>query len=118
MFSTVAFAQAAGAAAKPSVIEQFMPFIFIFIIFYIFLIRPQQKKAKVHQDFVGALKKGDSILTNGGILGTIEGLTDQFVTLEVSDGVRLRVLRSQISSPLKSVVEEKPSAAVSKKNKK
>ena len=106
MFSMTAFAQAAAGAPKPSMVEQFMPFIFIFIIFYFFLIRPQQRKAKTHQDFVTGLKKGDSVLTTGGILGTIEGLTDQFATLLVSDGVKLRVLRAQIASPMVSNKEE------------
>ena len=100
MFSLAAFAQAAGGAAKPSMIEQFMPFIFIFVIFYFFLIRPQQRKAKVHQDFVTNLKRGDSVLTTGGLLGTIDGLTEQFVTLQVSTGVKLKVLRAQIASPM------------------
>ncbi len=100
MFSILAHAQEAAAGApKPSALEQFMPFIFIFIIFYFFLIRPQQRKAKTHQEFVSGLKKGDSVLTTGGILGTIEGLTEQFVTLEIAQDVRIRILRSQVASP-------------------
>lgn len=96
----------AGTAAKPSMLETFMPFIFVLVIFYFLLIRPQSRRAKQHQDFLGTLKRGDSVLTSGGILGTIEGLTDKFVTLEVSDDVRIRILRTQIAGP---VQEEKKS---------
>lgn len=99
MFYQLAWAQAAAGAA-PSFLEQMVPFIFIFVIFFFLIIRPQQKRQKKQQEFLTALKRGDSVLTSGGIFGTIEGLTDKFVTLEVSEGVRLRVLRSQISGPV------------------
>lgn len=97
MFSSIVWAQAAAPAA-PGLLEQFMPFILIFVIFYFLLIRPQQRRAKTHQDLLKSLKRGDQVLTSGGILGTIEGLTDEFVTLEVADGVSIRILRSQIAS--------------------
>ena len=93
-------AQSAAGSAKPSVLEQLMPFVFIFVIFYFLLIRPQQKKHKAHMEFLSKIKRGDSVLTSSGILGTIEGLTDKFITLEVADGVRIRVLRSSIQGPL------------------
>lgn len=101
MWSAVAFAQEATAEAakqQPGMLEQFMPFILIFIIFFFFIIRPQQKRTKAHRDFLAQMKRGDSVLTSGGILGTIEGITEKFVTLEVADGVRLRILRAQIAS--------------------
>lgn len=84
-------------AQQPSVLEMFLPFIFIFGIFYLFVIRPQGKKMKDHEKFVSELKRGDAIVTNSGILGTIDGMTDQFVTLEVSDGVKIKMLRKQIA---------------------
>ena len=101
--SSAAFAQEAapvGNAAKPSMLETFMPFIFVLVIFYFLLIRPQGKRAKVHQDFLANMKRGDSVLTSGGLLGTIEGLTERFVTLQVADGVKIRVLRTQIAGPM------------------
>ncbi|MGE0763047.1 MAG: preprotein translocase subunit YajC [Bdellovibrionales bacterium] len=101
--SSTAFAQEAapvGNAAKPSMLETFMPFIFVLVIFYFLLIRPQGKRAKAHQDFLASLKRGDSVLTSGGLLGTIEGLTERFVTLQVADGVKIRVLRTQIAGPM------------------
>jgi preprotein translocase subunit YajC len=102
---SVSYAQSASAGApvvpkQPGTIEMFLPFVVIFAIFYFLIIRPQVKRQKDHQKFVTELKKGDEVLTSGGILGTIEGLTDQFVTLEVSQGVRIRVLRGQISTTM------------------
>lgn len=98
MFSTWAWAQ--SGPAQPTMVENLMPIVFIFIAFYFLLIRPQQKRAKDHQDFVTNLKRGDKVLTNGGLYGQIEGITDSFVTLEIADDVNVRVLRSQISSPV------------------
>jgi preprotein translocase subunit YajC len=100
---SVSYAQnapAAGAAKQPGALEMFMPFIVIFGIFYFLIIRPQVKRQKDHQKFVVELKKGDEVITAGGIFGVIEGLTDQFVTLEVSQGVRIRILRTQISTTM------------------
>ena len=99
MFSAVAMAQSSGAQA-PSLFEQLLPIIFILVIFYFLLIRPQQKRQKQHQEFLSNLKRGDSVLTSGGIFGTIEGLTDKFVTLEIAEDVRIRVLKTQIASPV------------------
>ena len=100
MFSSLAYAQQA-AGAGPSLLEHLVPFIFLFGILWFLMIRPQQKKFKAHQKFVTALKRGDEVLTSGGMFGVIEGISDKFVTLEVSDGVRIRILKGQISSPVK-----------------
>ncbi|MBK7844252.1 MAG: preprotein translocase subunit YajC [Bdellovibrionales bacterium] len=99
VFSQIAWAQQANGASAPNFLEQMIPFVFIFLIFFFLIIRPQQKRHKKQQEFMSSLKRGDSVLTSGGILGTIEGLTEKFVTLEVADGVRLRILKSQISGP-------------------
>lgn len=95
---TYAWAQAA-AAAQPSMLEQFFPFILIIMVFFFLVIRPSQKRQKTLATFLAGLKKGDSVLTSGGILGTIEGLTDQYVTLEVAQDVKIRILRAQIAGP-------------------
>ena len=87
-----------GPQKKPSVIEQFMPFVFIMLVLYFLFIRPAQKKAKKHVEFTTQLKRGQSVLTSGGFLGKIDGLTEQYIILEVSEGVKIRVLRSHISS--------------------
>ena len=88
----------AQSAPKPSVFEQLMPLAFIFLIFYFLLIRPQQKRHKKHQEFLNQMKVGDKVLTSGGVFGTVGGITDQFVVLEVCSGVKLRILRSSIAS--------------------
>ena len=95
MFWSIAHAQ--SAAKGPSGIEQFIPWILIFVVFYFFMIRPQSKQRKQHQDFLQNLKRGDQVLTASGILGTIEGITDKFVTLEVDAGVKMKILRSQVA---------------------
>ncbi len=81
----------------PSQWEMLIPFIGMFAIFYFLIIRPQGKKLKEHESFVSNLKRGDEIITTGGILGTIDGLSDQVVTLEVSSGVKMKVLKKQIA---------------------
>lgn len=97
---SVAQSGAPGAAKQPGAFEMLLPFIFVFGIFYFLVIRPQAKRQKTHQKFITELKKGDEVITTSGILGTIEGLTDRFVTLEISEGVNIRILRSQVASTL------------------
>ena len=98
MFWSTAYAQAAGGAgSRPGMLEMLFPFILIMFVFYFFQSRPQQKRMKQHQEFLGAMKRGDEVITSGGIIGQIAGLTDKFVTLEVADNVRIRILKSQIS---------------------
>ncbi len=92
------FSLANEAAQRPSGFEQFVPFLIIGLVFYFLLIRPQQKRHKQHSSFLSQIKRGDEVLTNSGIFGTIEGLTDQFVVLEVAEDTRIRILKSQISS--------------------
>jgi preprotein translocase subunit YajC len=75
----------------------FIPMIMIFVVFYFMLIRPQQKKQRELQDWLKQLKKGDEVVTTGGIIGKISGITDTVVTLEVQEKVRMKFLRSHIS---------------------
>lgn len=94
----VAWAADAAAAAGPMAnIAQFVPLVLIFIVFYFLLIRPQQKKAKEHQVYLTNLKKGDKIITGGGIHGQIVGLTETVVTLEIAENVRIKINRSAIA---------------------
>ena len=92
-------------------IGQFLPLILIFLVFYFLLIRPQQKKAKEHQSYLANLKRGDKVITGGGIYGQITGLTDNAVTLEIADNVRIKVSRVAIAG---SAVEAEKVAAPSK----
>ncbi|RTZ60431.1 MAG: preprotein translocase subunit YajC [Gammaproteobacteria bacterium] len=88
----------AGPAGPGATIAQFLPLIVIFLLFYFMLIRPQQKKMKEHQAMLAALQKNDEVVTNGGTLGKIVKIGDNFVTLEVADGVQIKVQRSAIQS--------------------
>ena len=92
-----AFAQAAAGSA-PSPFVQMVPLVVVVGIMYFLVLRPQMRKQKDHASFVTQLKRGEEVLTTGGILGRIEGLTDLYVTLEIAPSVRIRVLRSQIAS--------------------
>lgn len=104
---STAHAQTAAGGGQPSALEMFVPFIFIFVIFYFLIIRPQAKRQKDHQKFLSEIKRGDEVVTSSGILGRVEGLTEQFVTLEIADGVRVKMLRTQIATTQKSATEEK-----------
>lgn len=97
MFATPAFAQAAAPGAGGA-IAQFLPLILIFAIMYFLLIRPQQKKLKDHKAMVEALRRGDQVLTQGGIMGKVLKVNDDgILEVEIADGVKVRVLRSSIS---------------------
>jgi preprotein translocase subunit YajC len=88
---------------------QMVPILLMFVVFYFLLIRPQQKKAKEHQTMLQNLKRGDQIVTTGGMLGKITGLDDRMCTLEVAEKIRLRILRSHIAGKQGSVeAEEQP----------
>ena len=99
--TTIAWAADAAApgagAGGMAFIGQFLPLILIFLVFYFLLIRPQQKKAKEHQNYLANLKRGDKVITGGGIFGQITGLTDTAVTLEVAENVRIKVSRAAIA---------------------
>jgi len=94
-----AFAQGAAGAAPEgggTLVSFVLPMIFMVVIFYFLLIRPQQKKAKDHKALLDNLKKGDRIVTSGGIIGTIVNIDDQVVNLEVADKVRIEMSRPYI----------------------
>jgi preprotein translocase subunit YajC len=94
-----AYAQAAGGA-QPNAMVQLLPLVLIFVVFYFLLIRPQSKRAKEHKAMVAALAVGDEIVTSGGILGRVTETGDQFLTVEVADGVRVKVQRHTVSTVL------------------
>lgn len=90
-------------AAQPNFMEMMLPFVVIFAVFYFLIIRPQGKKQKEHQGFLTQLKRGDEVVTSSGILGTIDGLTDLYVTLEIANNVKIKVLRAQIAASAKNL---------------
>ena len=103
----LAFAQTGPGGGGPSGLISFAPLILVFVVFYFLLIRPQQKKAKQHQQMLGQIKKNDEVMTSGGIYGKVVNLTDAVATLEVAPNVRIRVHRPQISQV---VTADKPAA--------
>ncbi len=104
MFADIAYAlagapQDAGGAEPGGIgaFSSFLPLILIFVIFYFLLIRPQSKKAKEHKGMLENLKKGDKIITSGGIYGVIEGVEGNILTIKIAENVRVKVGRSGIA---------------------
>ena len=98
MFITPAFAQTATAPAGGALL-QFFPLILIFGIMYFLLIRPQQKKLKQHRAMIEALRRGDQVVTQGGIIGKVtKVMEDATIEVEIADGVKVKVLKSTIST--------------------
>ncbi len=102
MFISEAMAQAAGGAAGAgggSLIGGLMPLIIIFIIFYFLLIRPQNKRMKQHREMIAAVKRGDTIVTSGGIVGKVVRVHDEEneVSAEIAEGVKVRIVRNTIA---------------------
>ncbi|UCF72168.1 MAG: preprotein translocase subunit YajC [Deltaproteobacteria bacterium] len=86
-----------GGGGQGGGLGAFLPLIIIFAIFYFLLIRPQQRKSKQHKQVLASLKKGDRVVSSGGLHGVITGLTDDVVTIEVSPKVRVKVSRGYIA---------------------
>ncbi len=91
-------ALAAAPAQQADPIMSFLPLLLIFVVFYFLLIRPQTKRAKEHKAMVEALSKGDEVVTNGGLLGRITQVDENFVTLKIADNVEVKVQRQAIAS--------------------
>jgi preprotein translocase subunit YajC len=102
MFTTPAFAQAAPSGSGDLLAGQFgmiVPLVLMFVIFYFLLIRPQQKKLKDHNELIKNVRRGDTIVTNGGLVGKVTkaGDADSEIEVEIADGVRVKIVRTLIS---------------------
>ena len=96
MLISPAYAQAGGIGGFDLV--SLMPLVLIFVVFYFLLIRPQQKKQKAHREMIGTVRRGDNVLTNGGIFGRVTKVVDEDrLQVEIADNVRVHVARSMIS---------------------
>src|SRR6516165_66182 len=94
---TPAYAQGVGGSS-PELLYQLLPFALIFVIMYFFILRPQQKRAKEHQEMVKNVRRGDTIITSGGLVGKVTKVVDDDqVEMEIADGVRVRQLKSMLS---------------------
>lgn len=116
MFIAPAYAQAAGGAGAGSAFTAFIPIILIFVVFYFLLIRPQQKRMKDHQAMLNAVRRGDKVVTNGGIIGTVtKVLTEEReLQVEIAENVRIRVKQDMLSSVIS---KTEPVAAAESKSK-
>jgi preprotein translocase subunit YajC len=106
-FVSVAYAQSAGEAASQSPFFQFIPLVLILGVFWFLIIRPQQKKQKEHVSMVDSLRKGDKVITNGGIFGTIVKVGDDRITLEIASKVQIQIERQQVARMDKKIAESK-----------
>ncbi len=103
LISKTAFAQAVPASTPSSMEAFLLPLVFMMGIFYLLVWRPQQKRGKEQAAMLTSLKRGDEVITSGGIYGKIAGLTDKVLTLEIADNVKIKILRTQV---LKKASEE------------
>ncbi len=122
IFITAAYADAVPTSTGGGFdIMSFLPIILIFGVFYFLILRPQQLKAKKHQQTLAALRRGDKVVTSGGIIGTISKIvSDQEIQLEIDENVKVRLVRSMITEVLSKtgpVEAEAPASKVSKKSK-
>ncbi|MDX2169428.1 MAG: preprotein translocase subunit YajC [Deltaproteobacteria bacterium] len=96
----VAWAQGAAGAGAPPAYVQLLPFVLLFGIFYLLILRPQQQKQKEHKTMLNNLKKNDQVVTSGGLYGRVTQLSDDVVTMEIAPNVQVKVARPQIASVL------------------
>lgn len=99
-FADVAYAmgaQGAGGAEGGNPLMSMMPLILMFVIFYFLLIRPQQKKAKAHKEMLGSLKKGDKVITGGGMYGRIEAIDGDVISVDLGNGMVVEINRGFVS---------------------
>jgi len=95
---TPAYAQGLGAGGGQDLIFQLLPFILIFVIIYFLMLRPQQQRAKQHQEMVKNLRRGDTVITSGGMVGKVTKVVDDDqVEIEIAEGVRVRQVRSMVA---------------------
>ncbi len=94
MMAAPAFAQAAGTV--PNLITQLLFFLPLILIFYFLLIRPQQQRAKKHAEMIAAVKRGDTVVTSGGLIGKVNKVNDTEITLDLAENVRVRVIKAMV----------------------
>lgn len=112
LFGAVAWAADVDPSGGPSPLTSILPIILIFAVMYFLMIRPQQKRQKEHQAMISAIQKGDKVQTNGGIIGTITGLDQDALTVEIAPQVRVKVGRGFVAR----VIRPTDNAPAEKKN--
>lgn len=112
LFGALAWAADVDPQAAPSMMTSFLPIILIFGVMYFLMIRPQQKRQKEHQSMLSAIQKGDKVQTNGGIIGTVTGLDQTTLTVEIAPQVRVKVGRNYVAG----IIRPQDSSSAEKKN--
>lgn len=98
MFVTPAYAQAAGATSGTEMMMSLLPFVLIFVIMYFLILRPQQRRAKQHQEMIKNVRRGDTVVTSGGIVAKVtKVIDDNEIEIELADGVRARQIRAMVA---------------------
>ena len=98
MFVTEAYAQTGGAGGGSDMLVQFLPFVLIFVIMYFLIIRPQRQKAQNHRDMVANLRRGDTVVTSGGLIGKVSKVIDENeMQIELAEGIKVRAVRSMVA---------------------
>jgi preprotein translocase subunit YajC len=98
MFVTPAFAQSSPLGGDGNLLVSILPFVLIFVIMYFLILRPQQKRVKEHQELVRNLRRGDTVVTSGGVVGKVTKVVDdEQIEVEIADGVRIRQMRQMVS---------------------
>ena len=100
LFFPVAYAQEVGQAQQPSLAYNLILFGGMFFLFWLILWRPQSKRAKEHRELVGGISKGDEVMTSGGLLGKVTNVNDDYIAIEVAEGVELKVQKSSVAAAL------------------
>jgi preprotein translocase subunit YajC len=100
MFASPAFAQAAGPSGAASSLMSFIPILLIFVIMYFLMIRPQQKKVKEHKSMVEALRRGDQVVTSGGIIGKVTRVGDGDLEVEIAPNVKVKIVKATVTQVL------------------
>lgn len=100
LMSMIQASPAGGAGGSAGLLIGILPWVLIFVIFYLLMIRPQQKRVKEHQAAIAAVKKGDEVITGGGIRGRVAKVNEEEVEVEIAQGVKIRVVKSTISQVL------------------
>ena len=100
LMSMIQAAPAGGSGGSAGILVGILPWVLIFVIFYLLMIRPQQRRVKEHQAAIAAVKKGDEVVTGGGIRGRVSKVSETEVEVEIAQGVKVRVVKSTISQVL------------------
>ena len=100
MFVTPAFAQTATPAAGPDMLMSILPFVLIFVIMYFLIIRPQRAQAKKRDEMLSNIRRGDTVVTAGGVIGKVNKVDETELDVEIAQGVKVRVVKSTIAQVL------------------